>query len=215
MTRRERIRYEMFTRVRDFGAAHRDVFRDGSAGAQAFAKVADAAAAFETHLDAKSTTAAQSRQTKTTARNALKARMRGVIRTSRGVARVAADGRKALRMPLRRSDIALLTAARACVKAAKPIEADCIHLGLPATFLADLRDAIDDYERVIRDRRTHRAAAAAAQKGITAAIADGFTAIRTLDIVVTNAIETDPERFAAWQRDRRLVGDKRRKRRTK
>ena len=88
-------------------------------------------------------------------------------------------------MPVRRSDIALLAAARACAKAAKPIEADCIHLGLPATFLADLRDAIDDYERVLRDRRTHRAAAAAAQKGITAAIADGFSAIRTLDIVVS------------------------------
>jgi hypothetical protein len=215
VTRRERIRYEMFQRVRDFGTAHRDVFPNGSAGAQAFAKVADAVAAFETHLDAKSTTAAQSRQTKTTARNALKARMRGVIRTSRGVARVAADGRKALRMPVRRSDIALLTAARACVKAAKPIEADCMHLGLPATFLADLRDAIDDYERVIRDRRTHRDAAAAAQKGITAAIADGFAAIRTLDIVVTNAVEKDPERFAAWRRDRRLVGDTRKKRRTK
>jgi hypothetical protein len=215
VTRRERIRYEMFQRVRDFGTAHRDVFPNGSAGAQAFAKVADAVAAFETHLDAKSTTAAQSRQTKTTARNALKARMRGVIRTSRGVARVAADGRKALRMPVRRSDIALLTAARACVKAAKPIEADCMHLGLPATFLADLGDAIDDYERVIRDRRTHRDAAAAAQKGITAAIADGFAAIRTLDIVVTNAVEKDPERFAAWRRDRRLVGDTRKKRRTK
>ncbi len=215
MTRRERIRYEMFQRVRDFGTAHRDVFPNGSAGAQAFAKVAEAVAAFETHLDAKSTTAAQSRQTKTTARNALKARMRGVIRTSRGVARVAADGRKALRMPVRRSDIALLTAARACVKAAKPIEVDCMHLGLPATFLADLRDAIDDYERVIRDRRTHRDAAAAAQKGITAAIADGFAAIRTLDIVVTNAVEKDPERFAAWRRDRRLVGDTRKKRRTK
>jgi hypothetical protein len=215
VTRRERIRYEMFQRVRDFGTAHRDVFPNGSAGAQAFAKVADAVAAFETHLDAKSTTAAQSRQTKTTARNALKARMRGVIRTSRGVARVAADGREALRMPVRRSDIALLTAARACVEAAKPIEADCMHLGLPATFLADLRDAIDDYERVIRDRRTHRDAAAAAQKGITAAIADGFAAIRTLDIVVTNAVEKDPERFAAWRRDRRLVGDTRKKRRTK
>jgi hypothetical protein len=215
VTRRERIRYEMFQRVRDFGTAHRDVFPNGSAGAQAFAKVADAVAAFETHLDAKSTTAAQSRQTKTTARNALKARMRGVIRTSRGVARVAADGREALRMPVRRSDIALLTAARACVKAAKPIEADCMHLGLPATFLADLGDAIDDYERVIRDRRTHRDAAAAAQKGITAAIADGFAAIRTLDIVVTNAVEKDPERFAAWRRDRRLVGDTRKKRRTK
>jgi hypothetical protein len=215
VTRRERVRYEMFTRVRDFGAAHRDVFPDGSVGAQAFANVAAAAAAFETHLDAKSTTAAKSRQTKTTACKTLKDRMRGVIRTSRGVARVSADGRKAFRMPVRRSDIALLTAARACVKAANPIESDCIHLGLSATFLADLREAIDDYERVIRDRRTHRAAAAAAQKGITAAIADGFAAIRTLDIVVANTIEKDPERFAAWRRDRRLVGDKRRKRRTK
>jgi hypothetical protein len=214
VTRRERIRYEMFQRVRTFGAAHRDVFPDGSVGGQAFAKVADAAAAFETHLDAKSTTAAKSRQTKTAARNALKARMRGVMRTSRGVARVAGDGRKALRMPVRRSDIALLAAARACAKAAKPIEADCIHLGLPATFLADLRDAIDDYERVLRDRRTHRAAAAAAQKGTTAAIADGFSAIRTLDIVVTNVLGKDPVRFAGWRRGRRLAGGKRKKRRT-
>jgi hypothetical protein len=161
--------------------------------------VGEAAAAIDAQVQAKFAAAVMSQQKKTRAREKLKDRMREVIKTSRGVARVTPDARKAFRLPVRRSDVALLTAARACLRAAKPIEADGIELGLPATFLQELCGAIDDFDRVTRDRRVHRAAAAAAQKSLTAASANGFAAVRTLDIVVTNVLRDDSVRLAAWR----------------
>ena len=50
MTRRQRYRYEMFVRVRDFGRASQDLFPASSTGGQAFGRVIAAVAAIEDHL---------------------------------------------------------------------------------------------------------------------------------------------------------------------
>lgn len=42
--------------------------------------------------------------------------------------------------------------------------------------------------------------------GIAAAIAEGFKAARTLDVIVPNTLHDDPERLAAWSRSRRVIG---------
>ena len=47
MTRQQRFKYEMFVRVRDFGAAHAALFPEASKGGQAFARVLAAVAALD------------------------------------------------------------------------------------------------------------------------------------------------------------------------
>ena len=46
---------------------------------------------------------------------------------------------------------------------------------------------------------------AEAQAGIKGAMALGASALRTLDIVVANALEDDPALFEAWKHVRRVV----------
>jgi hypothetical protein len=53
MLKTERIRYEMFLRVRDFGTTYRDLFPESSAGGQAFAQVAQAISEIDWHAQAK------------------------------------------------------------------------------------------------------------------------------------------------------------------
>ena len=50
MKKQQRFKYEMFVRVRDFGAAHAALFPEATTGGQAFARVLAATAAIEEHL---------------------------------------------------------------------------------------------------------------------------------------------------------------------
>ena len=64
MTKAERVRYEMFLRVRDFGHAHRDMFPESSTGGRSFATIARAVAEIESHVAKKRVTAKDGRQEK-------------------------------------------------------------------------------------------------------------------------------------------------------
>ena len=55
---------------------------------------------------------------------------------------------------------------------------------MPPTWLTDLRQAADAFAEAVRNRGDGRAGVAAAQAGITAALAEGLDAARTLDVIV-------------------------------
>ena len=211
MTRKERTRYEALVRVRGFGAAHRELFPESSLGGQALAEVGAAVEAFDTHATAKLAAAKDGRREKAVARAAVKAAMRTISRNARSVRPQLRKGQNPFVMPDRRSDAALLHAADNFANAAEADPARFIALGLPPTFVADLRQAIASLEKAVDERNDGRRAVTDAQSSMTAALARGAVALATLDAVVINLVGKDPGLSAAWDRDRRVVGDKARK----
>lgn len=207
MTRHERVRYEMLLRIRDFGAAHREQFPESSSGSQAFATVAEAVADVEAHATAKLVKVREGQRDRAARRSIMLSRMRTIARTSRGI-RTASGAILTLQMPRRRSDVAVITAARAFLREAEAHHDRLVVLGLPTTCLAELREATEAFAASMAERRAGRSGVAGAQAGITAAIARGTDAAHTLDIVVLNTLGHDPVAFATWQRDRRVVEGK-------
>ena len=85
MTRQQRYRYEMFVRVRDFGAAHKELFPESSTGGQWFAEVSGAVAAIDGHLKNRIVAVADSRRVKSTTRAAVLDYMKTIALTARQV----------------------------------------------------------------------------------------------------------------------------------
>jgi len=212
MTRKERTRYEALLRVRDFGAAHVELFPESSRGGQAFAEVGAAVEAFETSATSKIGAAKDGRREKAVARAAVKDAMRAIARTARSVRPRLSKGENKLLMPDNTSDAALLRAAEDFVKEGTKNAELLIALGLPSTFVADLVKAVDAFEKARTERHSGRRSVRGAQIEMTAALSRGAVALATLDAVVINLIGKDPGLSAAWDRDRRIVGDKARKR---
>ncbi len=208
MTKTDRVRYEMLLRVRDFGASQGAAFPASSKGGKTFARVAQAVADIESHNTARLLAAHEGRRAKTAARQDVRRWMLAIAMTARDLTRATPTLERTLRMPNGKSETALLGTARSFLEAAARIDTDLVDLGLPATFLTDFREAMDRFEEQMGTRRTGRGTVAAARKGMTAALADGMNAARTLDVVVTNTVGLDPVLFARWQRDRRLVDGK-------
>ena len=204
MTRHERVRYEMLLRVRDFGTTHRGLFPESSSGHKAFATVTRAVEQIDTHNTARDVAVRESHVNKTARRKVILDRMRRIARTSTSVA-VESGALLQLKMPKRSSDVAVSAAARTFLTQAEAYHDQFVALGLPATCLTDLREALDAFEAAMTDRRLGRAGVAAAQAGIKAALTTGANAARTLDVVVLNTVGHDPSLVAAWQRDRRIV----------
>lgn len=209
MTRRERVRYEMLLRVRDFGRSETALLSGALTGQQALASVASAIAEIEGYALAKSLSAEAYRD-KTALRRRIVDAMREIARTSRGV---VIDGgvRVRLRMPRSLSDAAMLRAARAFLDQVETEREQFINLGLSAERVVQLRGALDAFDQITVDPRLGRTGAATAQAGITAAIARGSEAARTLDLVVRNVGGNRPALIAGWERSLRIVEQIRRR----
>jgi hypothetical protein len=197
----------MLLRIRDFGAAHRERFPESSGGGQALAIVAKAVAEIEAHAAAKLVHVREAHRERSARRTIILDRMKAIARTSRGV-RTASGALLELPMPRRRSDVAVVTAARAFLREVEPHEDQLVSLGLPPTCLAELRQAAEAFDAALAQGRAGRSGVAAGQAGIVAAIAAGTGAARILDIVVPNTMGQDPVLMAAWARGRRIVEGK-------
>jgi hypothetical protein len=110
-------------------------------------------------------------------------------------------------MPKRRSDVAIITSARAFLREAEPHQDQLVNLGLPSTCLTELRATTDAFDEALKEARAGRSGVAAAQAAIRTALADGLNAARLLDIVVPNSID-DAVSLAAWHRDRKVIEGK-------
>ena len=175
MTRKERVRYEALLRIRDFVAARQDRFPESSSGRVAFATVASAVAQIEEHTAAKLVAVRESHRDRIARRQLILDRMASIARTSRGVT-LPSGATLRLRMPTRKSDVATITSARAFLWEAEPHQDQLVKLGLPATYLTELRDATEAFDEALKEGRAGRSGVAAAQAGITAALADGLAA---------------------------------------
>jgi hypothetical protein len=194
----------MFLRVRNFGTAHPDLFPESSPAGESLAVVARAAAAIETHMTAKLAADAEVRKVKSRTRAALRTQMKAVARTVRGLALQEESLVKRLRMPSKRTDVALASAARFFIQEAEVMQEKLVRMGLPPTVVIDLRTLVDGLEATSEQRRAGQASRASAQQGLSTALNQGTRAVRILDVIVVNVLRDDPMRLAAWNIARRL-----------
>ena len=205
MIKTQRLRYEMFVRVRNFGTSNREVFPEASVAGQRFGQVAAVVANITAQLVRRADARAETRKVKDTTRVAVLNHLRAIASTGRR----AAGGETVphpFRMPSRRSTTAVITTARLFMEEADARKEQFVALGMPATFLADFQKAVEDLERAVEVQQDSRAARKKAQAAIETDLARGYNVIRDLDVTVANALRDDPVRLGQWQGARRVEG---------
>jgi hypothetical protein len=196
-------RYEMLVRVRDFGAAHADLFLDSSLARETFAAVGEAVEQLTAHTVSK-LLAVRGTPTKEMARAGLHDRLAAISQTARAIAEHTPGLEEKFVLPEMPSDQVLLMAARVFARDAEPLADRFIAHVMPKTFLADLEDAIGRFEQAIHQREAGKDERIAARARIKAALASGDAAARALDAMVGNRLRDDPATMAVWKRDRRV-----------
>lgn len=205
MNRYQRSKYEMFARVRDFGAANEALFPPSSPAGERFAQVAAVVAAIDNDLQTRDLARAESRRVKAATRAKVRQHMKTIAHTARRVNRTD-PGVNTLRMPSRHSTSAVLTRARVFAAEVRKRQAAFAAFGLSPDAISEFTTLVDQLEQAAAVRMNSRARRQEAQASVERALADGFTVILDLDAVVANALGHDPAKFAGWQAARRLAG---------
>jgi molecular chaperone GrpE (heat shock protein) len=200
----ETRRYEMLVRVRNFGQTFGHLFPQSSLAGQMFATVADAVKQLEQHNVARMSTAPAGKNTRATARTTLRNRLEAIARTAREITESTPGLQDKFALPEGKNDQELLTAGRLFVRDVEPFKAQFIALALPPTFVTDLTQVVDNFERALRDRDAGKSENTAAKASIEAALASGLAAVRKLDVIVANTLQDDSVTTAVWERERRV-----------
>jgi hypothetical protein len=204
MTRKAIPKYQMLLRVRDFGAARRDLFPARSVAGKLFAAVAAAADALQQH-DSSELVACGGEQdaaaSKVAARAALRRQVRAIARTAAvaetaGLGALGAPG-ATFRASLDCSDERLLLQARTLLQEAKPFAATFVAHELPSNFLGQLQAAIDAFEGAVRARASGRDQRVAARTRFETSMEAALRAVRRLNAIVPNKLN-DPAGIASW-----------------
>jgi len=200
-------RYQMLQRVRRFADTFHDAFADIPLAGQMFTAVEESVDAFNReatrHVGAVQH-ARNSTIAKADARKAVLQQLRAIRRTARALAIDAKGLDERFRLPREPRDLLLASFARVVVRHAAPLEQTFIAYAMPGTFLADLTQAIRDFEAAIGHRHAATGAHISARVGIEQTVARGFGAVRRLDVIVTNRLGHDPSALAAWRCARRI-----------
>ena len=200
MTRKDRVRYEMFSRVRQFGNTHGRQFEKTSVGGKAFATVAAAVAEMEQFAKAKVRTSDDGKEAKALAREAIVEQLTDVARTARLVStKVSGGAAKAFKVPRWRSDASLLTAARAVIDDGRAAAELLVQLGLRETFVDELQALGEQFAEADLGRQAGKLGLAAAHAGFATAMAQAADAANTLDVIVANTFKKAPTVLAEWE----------------
>ena len=199
-------RYSMLVRVREFGAANRELFPAAGAAGQLFTAVSKAVdqlrACMVTEASGHSA-ARDSAMSKAAARRALWEALDAITRTARALDTPGLGGK--FRMSSARNDHELATSAGLFRRYAAPLKAQFLAHGLPRTFLADLQAALDAFQRATQDRLTARETSAAAKADIGSSLDAALHALTRLDAIVANTLRDKPALVAVWTRARRVA----------
>jgi hypothetical protein len=138
MNRDQALKYETFLKIRDFGSAHPQEFPDGSAARKAFDTVAAAASKIEAHATAVAQVQAEGKRVKALARAEIADRLALIARTTREASVDDTPGVGPAPTPKLRTDVALLSAARAFISNGQAAVERLVPLGLAPTLLTEL-----------------------------------------------------------------------------
>jgi hypothetical protein len=194
-------KFEMLTRVRDFGAAHAASFPANSLGGQKFAAVGAVVAELETHGAAQSSgkgAAQASTGAKSAAREDVREQMIAIRETALALESVRPGVSDNFRLPRTNGDQALISGARAFVAAATPLKNEFIQHEMPATFLEDLTAVVLEFERALNEKNLSTEKRVSATAAINASLNNGAKLVRELDPIINNKFRGDAATLAAW-----------------
>jgi hypothetical protein len=195
----------MFLEVKDFGAAHRELFPEGTTGSEAFAELSDAIARIDAQEQARPLAAIDGQKERAVARQAMQEAMREIALTAKGIKGGSSQAAR-LTLPRGKSMVAWMQAVPAFIQQAETIRAQLCRMGLPATCIDDLRAHAEALKQTMEGRRTGRRGVTQASSETKKAFRRARVAIRTLDIVVHNAVKGDETLTAVWDRCREVAG---------
>ena len=204
MNRDQTLRYETFLKIRDFGSAHPQEFPDGSAAQKAFETVAAAASTIEAHATAVAQVQAEGKRVKALARAEIADRLALIARTTREASVDDTPDVEPAPTPKLRTDVALLSAARAFINNGQAAVERLVPLGLAPTLLTELQAQVERFEQAARATGHVKALLATERAGIAAALAAGTRAIQRLNVIVTNTFAQNPVQLTEWKRVRRV-----------
>ena len=200
MNGKQTRQYEMFLRVRDVVASHRDRF-DAPAAIDA---IADLTAIVEelaaTHLAAITASDSARGARKAAARAAINDLLLRVNHTEK-VLRARGRPTAAFALPSPRTDQTLLVVGRRFARDAMALEAEFTAFGMPPSLIDDTASAFD---RAIRDRSMSRADFTAARARTRDLLTRAFDAAHTLDVVIDNQLAGDHVIQAVWKQARHV-----------
>jgi hypothetical protein len=196
-----RWRYEMFLRVREYGADRATVFPPTTLAGELFARLDDVIKELDRHTAAQASGQRASMETsgsKAALRDELRRDLEAISRTARAMAISMPGLEDKFRAPRSISDQALLALARAFAADALPLEAEFIRRGMNDDFLEDLASDIAEFEKAINRRIQNRAAQVAATAAIDPCIERGVNTVRELDAIMRNKYANNAASLAAW-----------------
>ena len=199
--------YEMFQRVRNFGAEQSADFPANTLGRELFAVVASGVEDLGRHAAAQATGSTDARQatdTKGDAREALRQDLEEINRTARSMAIEFPDVGEKFRLPRFMNDQQLLETARTFMTEAAPITARFIRYEMPANFLDDLDTDIAAFEAANRSQDAGLTDQASATESIDETYERTMDAIRRLNAIVRNKYRNNRAVLAAWARARHV-----------
>lgn len=197
----DRRRYEMLVKVKQFGIDNAADFPAPSVGATKF----DEVAAFVDNIEAISadqlggfSEAAQQFDIKATIRENLRDQMSAISRTSKAM-EYAFDGiADQFRFRRNMPDADLLAKAHAFLPDATDHQADFIAYGMPATFIADLSAAANEFDDIFNATASATADHVEATASISDSVRQAMVCVRILDGIVKNVYNGNPGMIAAW-----------------
>ena len=203
MLKTQRAKYQMFGRVKSFGAANRALFPEESVAGKTFALLAALVASIEDQIVRWQEAQASGRRVKDSTRQAARQFMRAIAATGRRAVQTE-TGAHPFRMPEKRNAPELLGAARLFRAEAERRQARFVELGMAPTFLADFDRVIKALEDAVAVQQDSRGTRGMAKAGIEAALAEGMRLVADLDVTVANALVNNPEGLGQWQGARRV-----------
>jgi hypothetical protein len=201
MTNLETRKFNMLTRVRDFGSAHASSFPTNSLGGELFIHVTEIVETLEGFASEKSSTKGESKQSTTSkviARATLKEMLEAIRRTARAIAVTTPGFDEKFRFPKSFNDQNLSSSARAFAADALPLKAEFIRHEMSANFIVELNAAIEQFDRATSESNLSSEARFSATQSLSATIGKAMKIVLQLDAVVRNKFKNDPIITAAW-----------------
>ncbi len=203
MTKYQARCHDMFVRVCAFGETHRHLLPPDSSGGRAMETVSSMTARIVA-LAVDEVNAVDHPSERARARAAITRFLQHMARAARHIARLDRRKDQTFVVPSPRTDVVLLTTARRFLRDAPPLEARFIDVGLAPTFLSDLHETTDAFERAVKRQREARRESVAVRAGYRDAFRRGFDAVLTLYLVMANTHRHDEVAVAAWKAARRV-----------
>jgi hypothetical protein len=207
MDDRDLRNYEMVLRVRDFGAGNAADFPSTTLGGELFAAIGTAATELAGQVAARSSgssTARAGTTSKSAAREGLHASLEMIRRTARSMSQETPSLADKFRIPRNMTDQELLGTARAFATDAAPLKSEFLRYAMPASFLEDLNEHIEDFESALGTQHTGRGNQVMATAAFDDALDGALSAVRRLDAVVRNTYHNEPAKLAAWESARHV-----------